>query len=128
MEKIVEVLGSPHGIKGNTGVLSSQVLLAAEQAGAVVTRLSLSDYEIKPCLACDTCHKTGRCAQQDDFEKVKATLQNADGIVLASPNYISNVSAQMKALLDRCCGPLHRNAWDGKYGAVSYTHLTLPTN
>jgi len=121
VERIVEVRGSPHGIKGNTGVLSSQVLLAAEQAGAAVTRLSLSDYEIKPCRACDTCHKTGRCAQQDDFETVRRALQNADGIVPASPNYISNVSAQMKALLDRCCGPLRRNAWDGKYGLVVVT-------
>jgi len=121
VEKIVEVPGSPHGIKGNTGVLSSQVLLAAEQAGAAVTRLSLSDYEIKPCRACDTCHKTGRCAHQDDFESVRRALQNADGIVLASPNYISNISAQMKALLDRCCGPLHRNAWDGKYGVAVVT-------
>ncbi|MCD6365646.1 MAG: flavodoxin family protein [Planctomycetes bacterium] len=41
--------------------------------------------------------------------------------VLGSPNYIFNVSAQMKALLDRCCGPLHRNAWDGKYGVAVVT-------
>ena len=86
--KIVEVLGSPHGIKGNTGVLSSQVLLAAEQAGAAVTRLSLSDHEIKPCRACDTCHRTGRCPTRDDLDKVQTSLLNADGIILASPNYI----------------------------------------
>mgnify|MGYP001164243381 FL=1 len=119
--KIVEILGSPHGIKGNTSVLSSQVLLAAERAGAAVAGLSLSDYEVKPCLGCNACHKTGRCPQRDDFDKVKQACRNADGIVLASPNYIFNVSAQMKAFLDRCCGPLHCQAWEGKYGLAVVT-------
>ena len=41
----------------------------------------------------------------------------ADGIVLASPNYISNVSAQMKALLDRCFSMFHCQMLHGKYGA-----------
>ena len=74
MMKIVEVLGSPHGIRGNTGLLSSQCLQAAEEAGAAVERFSLSNYEVKPCRACNTCHKTGCCPTRDDFEKVKTAL------------------------------------------------------
>jgi multimeric flavodoxin WrbA len=41
--------------------------------------------------------------------------------VLASPNYMFNVTAQMKAFLDRCCGPLHCQAWEGKCGAAVVT-------
>jgi multimeric flavodoxin WrbA len=45
----------------------------------------------------------------------------ADGIILASPNYITSVSAQMKAVFDRCCGPLHCQAMQGKYGTAVVT-------
>jgi len=41
----------------------------------------------------------------------------SDGIVLASPNYIYNVSAQLKALLDRCFSMIHCQTLHGKYGA-----------
>ena len=41
--------------------------------------------------------------------------------MLASPNYISSVSAQIKAFMDRCCGVIHRMAFEGKYGASVVT-------
>jgi len=47
VEKTVEVLGNPHGINGNTGVLSSQVLLAAEQAGAAVSAPQQEEHVMK---------------------------------------------------------------------------------
>ena len=52
--------------------------------------------------------------------KLLEILRNTDAdiIVLASPNYIFSVSAQMKALFDRCCGPIHTQALEGKYGAA----------
>src|SRR6185369_10959173 len=44
-----------------------------------------------------------------------------DGFILASPNYIFSVTAQMKALFDRCNGLIHCMALEGKYGAVVET-------
>ena len=52
---------------------------------------------------------------------IESTLLSADGIILASPNYIMSVTAQMKALFDRCCGPLHCQAMLGKYAAAVET-------
>ena len=119
--KLVGIIGSPRGMKGATGKLLSATLDAAKAAGAEVTTFSLAELDVKPCRACDVCHKTGACATKDDFETIKAAVLAADGIVLASPNYIFSVSAQMKALFDRCCGLVHLQALEGKYAAAVVT-------
>jgi multimeric flavodoxin WrbA len=61
------------------------------------------------------------CPQKDGFNAIKAKALAADGLVLASPNYIFHVSAQLKAFLDRCCGLVHCQAFQGKYGAAVVT-------
>lgn len=119
--KIVAILGSPHGLKGSTGTMLREVLAGAERADAMVTTLSLSDHKVEPCRGCNACHVTGVCPIRDDFAQLKSVAEHADGVVLASPNYIFQVSAQLKAFLDRCCGPLHCQAWEGKYGAAVVT-------
>ena len=115
---IVAIIGSPHGMQGNTGTLLQSLVESAESAGARVNVFSLAAMKVKPCVACDVCHKTGECAVRDDFGKIKDAMLCADGVVLASPNYIMSVSAQMKAMMDRCCGLLHCQALDGKYAAA----------
>jgi multimeric flavodoxin WrbA len=119
--KIVAILGSPHGMKGTTGTLLAGVTSAAKAAGAEVKAFELSKIMVKPCHACDACHRTGECSIKDDFKTLKAAMLAADGVILASPNYITSVSAQMKAVFDRCCGPLHCQAMQGKYGAAVVT-------
>ena len=119
--KIVTILGSPHGTKGSTGRLLDPLFRAVKSRGADAVLLSLAELAVRPCCACDTCHKTGRCAVRDDFATIRQAMLDADGLVLASPNYIFSVSAQMKCLLDRCCGPLHTIALDGKYAAAVVT-------
>ncbi len=119
--KIVAILGSPHGPRGATGTLMAEVVRGAQDAGAAVSAISLSDQPVSPCRGCDSCHKTGVCPQKDAFNRIKAAMVEADGVILASPNYIVSVSAQMKALFDRCCGPLHCQLMQGKYGVAVET-------
>lgn len=119
--KIIGLLGSPHGVRGNTGRLLQLVLDGAESAGAHTETLVIKGDLIKPCLGCDTCHKKGVCPQDDGFEDLKAKILAADGLILASPNYINSVSAQLKAFLDRCCGVIHRLGFEGRYGATVIT-------
>ena len=58
----------------------------------------------------------------DDYLKINEAMLASDGVILASPNYISNVSSQMKAFLDRSfCFLFHCQAMNGKYGAVVVT-------
>ncbi|MGO8704258.1 MAG: flavodoxin family protein [Candidatus Brocadiia bacterium] len=118
---IVTVIGSPHGMKGNTGQLLSRVEESIKASGAEVTQFDVTRMDVKPCRGCGSCHKTGQCVIKDDFKKIEEAFMKADGIVLASPNYIFSVSAQMKALLDRCSCPIHCQALEGKYGAAVVT-------
>ncbi len=119
--KIVSVLGSPRGKAGNTAALLRIVLEGAESLGAQTEIIVIRGREVRPCKACNTCHKKGLCPQKDGFNAIKEKALEADGIVLASPNYIFHVSAQLKAFLDRCCGLLHCMAFEGKYAASVVT-------
>lgn len=119
--KILAIIGSPRGMQGNTGRLLEEVLAGAVAAGAETEILSLKALNVQPCVACDVCHKTGVCNIKDDYEIIKEKLLACDGFVLASPNYIFSVSAQMKALLDRCNGLIHCVALEGKYAAAVVT-------
>jgi multimeric flavodoxin WrbA len=119
--KIVAIVGSPHGVKGNTAKLTRMVLRGAESEGAQAETIYLPGNTILPCLGCDYCHKKGRCAQKDSFEEIQQKVKAADGVVLASPNYIFSVSAQMKAFMDRCACAIHCLAFHGKYGAAVVT-------
>jgi len=118
---ILAINGSPHGATGTTGLLLSEATKSAQATGAKVTTMVVSDYQVNPCRACDVCHRTGTCAIKDDFHLFKDAFLAADGIILASPNYLSSVSAQLKAVMDRCCGLLHCHALRGKYSAAIVT-------
>ncbi len=119
--KILAILGSPHGMQGNTGRLLKEVLAGVEQGGGELELVSFSQAKVSPCVSCDVCHKLGKCHLDDEFEAIKAKLLSCDGFILASPNYIHSVTAQMKALFDRCCSILHCVALEEKYGAVVET-------
>lgn len=119
--RIIAIMGSPHGIHGNTARLLDEVVSGATAAGGKVELIDLSKRKVQPCVGCDTCHKTGCCPITDNFELIKAALLDCDAFILASPNYIFSVSAQMKALFDRCCSLLHCLPLEGRYGAVVET-------
>ena len=119
--KIIAINGSPRGMGGTTGRLLQEVLAGVTEAGAEVEIISLAETPIKPCVACDTCHRVGICPIKDDYEPVKEKLLAADGFILASPNYIFSVSAQLKAFFDRCNGLVHCTALEGKYAVVVET-------
>jgi len=119
---IVALLASPHGLKGNTAALLQLVLEGAEAEGSITEiEILLKGDRVLPCLACDMCHKRGSCIQKDDFESIKTKIIGADALILASPNYINSVSAQMKAFFDRCCGVVHCMQLWGKYGVSVVT-------
>jgi len=117
--KILAIIGSPRGMQGNTGRLLEETLKGIAEAEVEI--ISLSKFKVRPCVGCDVCHVTGVCSIKDDYEMIKEKLLACDAFVLASPNYIFSVSAQMKALFDRCNGLIHCMALEGKYGAVVET-------
>ena len=119
--KLVAILGSPRGMWGNTGTVLEGVLQGARDAGAEVTTFLLGELNVEPCNGCEACHITGACPISDDVAPILQAMAEADGLVLASPNYVRNITAQMKALLDRCSGPIHLQSLTGKYAAAVVT-------
>lgn len=119
--KLVAIMGSPHGMNGNTGMLLQRMLQGVRDAGAEVELISLSEKDVQPCRGCDACHITGECIIADDFADIRRAFEQADGLILASPNYIVSVTAQLKALLDRCSPLIHLQALEGKYAAAVVT-------
>lgn len=64
--------------------------------------VKLADYQIEPCQSCWACQRLGECAVEDDMRRVLVPMLFAvDAIVLGSPVYFNNVSAQLKAFMDR---------------------------
>jgi len=118
--QVLGILGSPRK-KGNTHVLMEAVLDGAANAGANTELVSLSDLNMKFCVACGQCYKRGKCIHDDDVEKVKQKMLEADGIVLGSPNYMNGVSAQLKTVMDRCAAFVHCFLLEGKFGAAVAT-------
>ena len=99
--KVLGIAGSPRR-GGNTDRLLAEVLHGAASRGATVKTVVLNNLKITPCQHCDACLKTGRCKIMDDMQAVYDELEQADRIVLASPIHFMGVTAQAKAMIDRC--------------------------
>ena len=99
--RVLGIAGSPRR-GGNTDILLAEVMKGAASRGAEVKTIILSRLKIAPCQHCDGCLETGRCKVKDDMQMVYDELVRADRIVLASPVHFMGVTAQTKAMIDRC--------------------------
>jgi len=93
--------GSPRK-KGNTETLVDALCQGIERDGGSVEVIRISDYEIAPCIGCGGCDKTGVCVVKDDMIPMYDKIIAARRVILASPIYFYSITAQAKALVDRC--------------------------
>jgi len=91
--KILAIAGSPRR-GGNTDALLEQAIAGAEGAGAVVERVVLSQLSVSPCIECNRCFETGRCAVQDDYQALYEETLAADGIILAAIFFMNTAVGQ----------------------------------
>jgi multimeric flavodoxin WrbA len=116
-KRIIVLLGSPRK-KGNSAKLAGYVVKGAKAKGAKVETFYLNGMNIRPCQACMKCRreKSKGCAIKDDMQALYPKLEEADAIVIASPIYWFNISAQTKTFIDRCyCVAVEgRNIFRGK--------------
>jgi multimeric flavodoxin WrbA len=98
--KIVAVISSAHN-NGNGAQLAREVLKGAQKQGAATEEIFLQKENIHFCTGCLKCISSGLCPISDDFEKIRNTLYNADGIILCSPTFSGTINAAMKNLFDR---------------------------
>lgn len=98
--KIVIINGSPRD-KGLTSDILHCIEKRLLQRGAEIRFFDLSKLDMKQCKGCCACYKTGNCIYNDDAEKLSEEIANADGIVIGSPTYASNISGILKQFIDR---------------------------
>jgi multimeric flavodoxin WrbA len=101
--KVVGFNGSPRK-DGNTSILINHVFHELEKEGIETELVQLSEKEIRGCIACYKCieNKDQRCAVKTDAanEYIEKMLR-AEGIIFGSPVYFTDVTSEMKALIDR---------------------------
>ena len=98
---ILVVTGSPRK-GGNTEILADAFAQAAKESGHEVAVRKLSRLKVGPCLACEYCFTHGGvCMQDDAMNEILQDVHKADMLVLASPIYWFDISAQMKCFIDR---------------------------
>jgi len=110
MTEIIAIYGSPRR-DGNSAGLLKQAVAGARQEGAQVEEVFLRDYKISPCLEIYGCTSDGECVIRDDFQKILVKLEASSGVMLASPIFFYNVTAQTKAFMDRCQSRWVRKYW-----------------
>lgn len=98
--KVLAIVGSPRW-KGNTNYLVDQSLEEVSKLGIDTEKIILNDYNVNPCLGHDNCGSLDSCLQKDDTSAILDKFCQADGVILATPVYYFNVTAQMKLLIDR---------------------------
>lgn len=102
MRRIVCLLGSPRR-NGNSAAMAQALCEAAQNAGAEAQTFALNTLEYKGCQGCLQCKtKAEACVLRDDLTEVLEAVRGCDALVLATPVYFGEVSAQLKGFIDRC--------------------------
>lgn len=100
--RVLGLLGSPRR-DGIAAQLLDSALAGASSDGAETERLDLATMDIHPCLECRACEVAGVCSGHvDDMSMIYSRVRRVDAIVLSSPVFFMSVTAQTKAMIDRC--------------------------
>lgn len=100
---ILGIHGSPR-VQGNSSQLLNALLQEAATLGATTSSYQLNSLQAKGCQACYSCRQPGKekqCAVKDDMQPILAEVFAADVVILASPVYMWQMTAQAKLFTDR---------------------------
>ncbi len=113
---IVGICGSPR--KKATDYVLTEALNMLEEKGFETEFFAVRGKNIGPCRHCDYCLRNKECVLKDDMVPLFKLLKESEGIVMASPMYNGGISAQLKAIMDRCraLGAEDYDALRGKIG------------
>ena len=98
--KAVFILGSPRK-NGNTARISGEITRGLQEQGVTVKVFTLSDLSIKYCMGDKACNETGVCIHNDDAYEIVRAMYESQLVIVASPSYWGDVTAQMKTFIDR---------------------------
>ena len=115
--KVVLINGSPHP-KGCTYTALKEVADTLERNGVESEILQLGARGVPGCIGCYSCQKTGRCAMDDQVNRLVERLDEIDGLVIGSPVYYSGPTGQIMSFMDRFCFVAGSRLWGKPAAAV----------
>ena len=92
--------GSPHA-EGCTFTALAEVAKTLEENGIETEILHIGNRNIRGCVACGSCQKTGKCVFDDIVNETSAKLEKADAVVVGSPVYYASPAGTLISVLDR---------------------------
>ncbi len=98
--KVLMICGSPHKA-GNTALALSEMEAVFAKEGIEVETVQVGHLAVRGCMGCYACSKTGKCAIDDIVNEVAPKLEEADGLVVASPVYYASANGTLVSFLDR---------------------------
>lgn len=98
--KVLMLNGSPRA-NGNTSLALGEMQKIFEKEGVEIEYVHVGNKEIRGCVACASCFKTGKCAIDDIVNELAPKLEACDGVVVGSPVYYAAANSTLTALLDR---------------------------
>lgn len=99
--KIIMINGS-HRKNGATALILHEMYQKLQTYPNVEIQFyNVADLNMNYCIGCCKCYKNGKCIFNDDIEMLSQKIETADGIIIGSPTYASNVSGHVKVLIDR---------------------------
>ena len=98
--KVLMLNGSPRS-NGNTAIALREMEAVFREAGVETEIVQVGNKAIRGCIACGRCYETGRCVFEDAVNELAPKLEEADGLVVASPVYYASANATLIACLDR---------------------------
>ena len=98
--KVLLINGSPK-VNGNTAFALQQMAEVFAAEGVESEIIQIGSREIRGCIGCGSCFKTGKCVFNDIVNEVGAKLETADGIVVGSPVYYAAPNGTLISFLDR---------------------------
>ena len=100
MAKVLLINGSPHP-RGCTATALEEMIRVFEQEGIEAEMLQLGGKDIRGCIGCGTCFKTGKCVFDDLVNEFAPKFEAADGLVVGSPVYYGSPNGTLLSFLDR---------------------------
>ena len=98
--KVLIINGSPR-VNGNTSIALAEMEKIFKEQGIETKTYQIGNKDIRGCIACNTCYKTGKCVFDDIVNEVRPYFEECDGMVIASPVYYASANGTLISFLDR---------------------------
>lgn len=98
--KVLMLNGSPRA-EGNTAVALNEMAAVFHKNGIETEIIHIGNKDIRGCIACGSCAKTGKCVFQDMVNEIAPKFEECDGLVAGTPVYYASANATLIACLDR---------------------------